>query len=712
MTLIQPLAFLFMPSLGPYAAGPDGPPDTSGFLDLIPPDQEEPALGPDAVPPEVCPPVPATLVPVMCWQTGAIADPPARTILDGIETTPPGAEEPTLLAGEKIARCDVAPAQPVAGLPDIGSADAVRPDPAPPATIVTDTAATDKAVRQPGPFDGAGDQRTIPMPPLVKAAVDEARLPQKGGPLLQGLRPFMTDTTAPDTAATDNAMRQPEQFGGSGDLGVFATPPLAASAADETPQQQKRGLLQGLRSFMTETIAPEVPVLAPPRWDDPPPPSWPKTEAIVLPVMPPGAGPPEEKPGLPPVAKLPDPVVVTDAGQDWVPAKNDVAAAVPKADPAAAEEVPPLPPRAAPAAAIIAAIDPRLPAKAASTVVPAAPTEVQHLVKRGGGPDPRLAPPPPPLLPRQGLALPARPQANPQRQDMPLPHPLQTKPAGQATMPDTPAIPLPEPAPAPVPVVPAAFAMPQQERAGRALWIAEAEPQQSPGWPGQPVSETIDPSISVISEPIPAEPEAKAPAHPSSEMEAHQTTGEPADRAVHLGKADPAPVAAPLPSLALPPAHGPTPDQHAVAVVDWPVAPSPVAPLPDGPPPVRMQIVQALSASGSPVTELRLAPDELGHVRIDMRHEGDRLVMTVSVERPETLDMLRRHAGDLVADLRAGGHAGLDLSFGRWSGPGPDGGRPPAPMDDAGASLSAEALPAAAAEIRSMQPASGLYLRI
>nr|WP_240904269.1 flagellar hook-length control protein FliK [Rhodobacter sp. SGA-6-6] len=117
-----------------------------------------------------------------------------------------------------------------------------------------------------------------------------------------------------------------------------------------------------------------------------------------------------------------------------------------------------------------------------------------------------------------------------------------------------------------------------------------------------------------------------------------------------------------------------------------------------------------------PVTELRLAPEELGHVRIDLRQEGDRLVMTVAAERQDTLDLLRRHAGELAAELRAAGHPGLDLSFGRWSGPGAGDGNPPGAAPEAeqapaaGASLQAVAsLPAAA---RPDRPGGGLYLRI
>lgn len=164
-----------------------------------------------------------------------------------------------------------------------------------------------------------------------------------------------------------------------------------------------------------------------------------------------------------------------------------------------------------------------------------------------------------------------------------------------------------------------------------------------------------------------------------------------ADPAVPSAAALPAPQAAgPVPLAPVPPASV-SPPSVAVA------------------PPVQVQIVQALSSAG-PVTELRLAPEELGPVRIELRQEGDRLVMTIAAERPDTLDLLRRHAGELVAELRAAGQPEPDLGFGHWSGPGGD---PPTPQ--------AEGVPAepplpgaasAAAASHPDRPGSGLYLRI
>lgn len=63
--------------------------------------------------------------------------------------------------------------------------------------------------------------------------------------------------------------------------------------------------------------------------------------------------------------------------------------------------------------------------------------------------------------------------------------------------------------------------------------------------------------------------------------------------------------------------------------------------------------------------ELALAPEELGRLTISLRQEGDFLRVSMIAERPETLDLLRRHAGDFLADLRQSGFSGASFSFGQ-----------------------------------------------
>jgi hypothetical protein len=61
--------------------------------------------------------------------------------------------------------------------------------------------------------------------------------------------------------------------------------------------------------------------------------------------------------------------------------------------------------------------------------------------------------------------------------------------------------------------------------------------------------------------------------------------------------------------------------------------------------------------------ELRLDPPELGRVSIDMTMDGNTVSATVSAERPETLDLLRRHVDMLQRELGASGFGSADIGF-------------------------------------------------
>ncbi|TNF64554.1 MAG: hypothetical protein EP307_02480 [Rhodobacteraceae bacterium] len=94
--------------------------------------------------------------------------------------------------------------------------------------------------------------------------------------------------------------------------------------------------------------------------------------------------------------------------------------------------------------------------------------------------------------------------------------------------------------------------------------------------------------------------------------------------------------------------------------------------------PVAMQIAMALPAAADGSVEITLSPRELGQVRLSLSPGETGLVLTMVAERPETLDMLRRHAAELGHDLRSLGYHDVDFRFGGSSGrdPSPDlGGR-------------------------------------
>jgi Flagellar hook-length control protein FliK len=94
------------------------------------------------------------------------------------------------------------------------------------------------------------------------------------------------------------------------------------------------------------------------------------------------------------------------------------------------------------------------------------------------------------------------------------------------------------------------------------------------------------------------------------------------------------------------------------------------------------QVVQVLSNGRSGNTEIALSPEELGHVRLSIQpHDSDptRVVVMMSFERPEVMDLFRRHADQLLADIRAAGYSGADLSFAQSGKGGQQDGKPGAP---------------------------------
>lgn len=88
--------------------------------------------------------------------------------------------------------------------------------------------------------------------------------------------------------------------------------------------------------------------------------------------------------------------------------------------------------------------------------------------------------------------------------------------------------------------------------------------------------------------------------------------------------------------------------------------------------PVARQIVAALApppaiggmrvTTAEGVTEIALSPEELGRVQISVSGQ-DKPLIVITAERPETLELLRRNADLLAAELREAGLEGGALSF-------------------------------------------------
>ncbi len=93
------------------------------------------------------------------------------------------------------------------------------------------------------------------------------------------------------------------------------------------------------------------------------------------------------------------------------------------------------------------------------------------------------------------------------------------------------------------------------------------------------------------------------------------------------------------------------------------VRPQAVQPQAVQPQAVVGQIAVAVSKAAGHKVEIRLDPPELGRVQIHLTPVDGGLQATVLADRPETQDLLRRHAEMLVRDLGAAGYDTVSLDF-------------------------------------------------
>jgi flagellar hook-length control protein FliK len=87
-------------------------------------------------------------------------------------------------------------------------------------------------------------------------------------------------------------------------------------------------------------------------------------------------------------------------------------------------------------------------------------------------------------------------------------------------------------------------------------------------------------------------------------------------------------------------------------------------------------------------------PAELGRIRFDLITQGDQVQVTLSVERPETLDLLRANTEALRQEFRAAGLTADTLNFGQWSQRPPTRDQTAAPPDQAAPAQLPHAIPA------------------
>ena len=152
------------------------------------------------------------------------------------------------------------------------------------------------------------------------------------------------------------------------------------------------------------------------------------------------------------------------------------------------------------------------------------------------------------------------------------------------------------------------------------------------------------------------------------------------------------------------------PAAHPLATGTQPLSASPLVPH------MVAQIVAGLSSAKPGVTEIALSPEELGRVTLLLQADAqdpDRMVIMLSFDRPETLDLFRRHADQLAEVIRSAGYSGVDISFaqgGNTEGESASG-YTPSPADDAFATRPDLPLPIAAEPLAHRADA-GLYLRL
>lgn len=79
-------------------------------------------------------------------------------------------------------------------------------------------------------------------------------------------------------------------------------------------------------------------------------------------------------------------------------------------------------------------------------------------------------------------------------------------------------------------------------------------------------------------------------------------------------------------------------------------------------------VAGASAGGGEQAIELTLNPAELGRVRISMTPGDGTITVTVIAERPETLELMRRHADMLAQDFRHLGLGSAEFAFGRNPG--------------------------------------------
>lgn len=144
----------------------------------------------------------------------------------------------------------------------------------------------------------------------------------------------------------------------------------------------------------------------------------------------------------------------------------------------------------------------------------------------------------------------------------------------------------------------------------------------------------------------PRKPDAPTNTTPSPPLVTVDTSARP-DVALDGQPSDLASVEGPRPDR-----HTHTPSQHQVFS------------QPETPRLVVSQVADVIRAGRDGAVEVTLRPEELGRVSLSFHGDGAALSVSLTADRPETLDLLKRNIALLEQDLRQMGYASLDFTFG------------------------------------------------
>jgi hypothetical protein len=78
---------------------------------------------------------------------------------------------------------------------------------------------------------------------------------------------------------------------------------------------------------------------------------------------------------------------------------------------------------------------------------------------------------------------------------------------------------------------------------------------------------------------------------------------------------------------------------------------------------IQSQLIATVRGMDDQTIEVSLSPEELGRVRMTISRSDTGMTVTILAERPETLELMRRHAAQLHTEFRSLGHESTSFTF-------------------------------------------------